>query len=138
MIELLCSANMQRDVFCDSAGTAGYHIGARPDPRTLNHAERRGFDLPSRARKFNVDKDFAEFDLILAMDRANLRDLKNLCRGMPEYVAKVKLLCDYRQKLNYEEVPDPYYGEAADFELVLDIVEDACEGLLKELKIKNA
>ncbi|MHB1050425.1 MAG: low molecular weight protein-tyrosine-phosphatase [Bacteroidota bacterium] len=116
----------------DSAGTAGYHIGELPDSRMRSHAAKRGFPLTHRARQFDSAKDFERFDLILAMDKNNMRDLQSMDRKN-QYGHKLKMMTDYSQALKVTEVPDPYYGGPEGFEHVLDILEDACGGLLKEL-----
>lgn len=116
----------------ESAGTAGYHIGELPDPRTRSHAAKRGYQLVSRARKFDPDEDFEAFDRIIAMDSNNLRDLKSLDRS-GQYHHKLSIMTDYCRDIEADHVPDPYYGGPDGFERVLDILEDACAGLLKEL-----
>jgi len=115
----------------ESAGTHGWHAGEPPDPRARAHAARRGYDLePLRARRVQL-ADFERFDLILAMDRDNLAHLFQLRpAGAP---ARVELLMRYARRHRLDEVPDPYYGAADGFERVLDLVEDACEGLLDHL-----
>ena len=116
----------------DSAGTAGYHIGALPDARMRSHASKRGYPLNSRARKFNPAVDFEKYDMIIAMDEENLRDLRAMDRDN-RYSGKLSLMTDYCQKITADEVPDPYYEGPEGFEYVLDILEDASEGLLKNL-----
>jgi len=125
------SAGLSIDV--DSAGTAGYHIGALPDARMRSHASKRGYPLNSRSRKFNPAVDFEKFDMIIAMDKENLRDLQSMDREK-QYVGKLSLMTDYCQKITANEVPDPYYEGPEGFEHVLDILEDACDGLLKKLE----
>lgn len=99
----------------DSAGTENYHIGDPPDPRSIRHAARRGYDLSAlRARQVHAS-DFLEFDLILAADELNLRELRRRCP--PEQHARLELF------LGDVALPDPYYGESDDFEKVLDLVE---------------
>ena len=116
----------------DSAGTHGYHIGEPPDPRTCEAALRRGIDLSGyRARKV-VPEDFQRFDLLLAMDRDNLALLQRGAR--PEYQAKLGLFMNYASRFDAEEVPDPYYGGEQGFELVLDMIEDAGQGLIRALQ----
>ena len=116
----------------DSAGTHGYHIGEPPDPRTCEAALRRGIDLSGyRARKV-VPEDFQRFDLLLAMDRDNLALLQRGAR--PEYQAKLGLFMNYASRFDAEEVPDPYYGGERGFELVLDMSEDAGQGLIRALQ----
>ncbi len=122
-----------RSIEVDSAGTAGYHIGTLPDARMRSHASKRGYPLNSRARKFNPDVDFEKFDMIIAMDKENLRDLEMMDREK-RYRGKLSLMTDYCQKIRADEVPDPYYEGPEGFEYVLDILEDACDGLLKKLE----
>ena len=116
----------------DSAGTADYHIGAPPDSRSQRAALRRGIDLSGlRARQVTVD-DFARFDLILAMDRDNLRELQAM---QPRNAhAAVKLFLEYAPELNLHDVPDPYYRDAGAFEEVLDLTSAASRGLLRSLQ----
>ena len=95
----------------DSAGTAGYHIGALPDARMRSHASKRGYPLNSRARKFNPAVDFDKFDMIIAMDKENLRDLQSMDTGK-QYRKKLSLMTDYCQKITADEVPDPYLRRA--------------------------
>jgi protein-tyrosine phosphatase len=115
----------------DSAGTADYHIGAPPDPRSQRAALRRGIDISGlHARQVAAD-DFARFDLILAMDAENLRELQAL---RPHHSrAAVKLFLEYAPDLELRDVPDPYYGEAAAFEEVLHLTTAASRGLLAAL-----
>ena len=120
----------------DSAGTAGYHIGSLPDARMRSHAGKRGYPLMSRARKFNPAVDFEKFDMIIAMDKENLQDLQAMDREK-KYRAKLSLMTDYCQRIAADEVPDPYYEGPEGFEHVLDILEDACDGLLKKLDNGN-
>jgi protein-tyrosine phosphatase len=115
----------------DSAGTADYHVGAAPDPRSQRAALRRGIDISGlRARQVTA-QDFLRFDLILAMDRENLRDLEAM---KPERAhAALKLFMEYAPSLGVLEVPDPYYRDAGGFEEVLDLTKAAARGLLAEL-----
>jgi protein-tyrosine phosphatase len=115
----------------DSAGTSGWHIGEPADERMRQAAANRGYDLDSLGRKF-VRSDFEEFDLIIAMDRENRRDILSLDPD-GKYAHKVKLLCDYLPNSPVSDVPDPYYGGRQGFETVLDMIEEACEGILDEL-----
>jgi protein-tyrosine phosphatase len=115
----------------DSAGTYGGHAGEPPDARAQAHAARRGYDLaPLRARLVQP-ADFERFDLILAMDRDNLANLLDLRPGGVD--TRVELLMRYARRHAVDEVPDPYFGPAAGFERVLDLIEDACDGLLAHL-----
>jgi protein-tyrosine phosphatase len=116
----------------DSAGTAGYHVGQAPDPRTRAAALRRGYDLsPLRARVVEPP-DFEEFDLILAMDRENLFDLQR--RAPHNARERVRLFLEFAPELGTTDVPDPYYGGSNGFEEVLDLVEAASRGLLRHVR----
>lgn len=116
----------------DSAGTHGYHRGELPDDRMRAHASRRGYNLTSRSRPVS-DADFEHFDYIVAMDDRNIADLKSLAPD-EESLRKIVRMTDFCQRLTADHVPDPYYGGAQGFELVLDILEDACDGLLRHLQ----
>ena len=118
-------------IYCDSAGTAGYHIGERSDARSIQHAEKRGYKMTHLARQLKPD-DFEKFDLILVMDQDNHHKTISICPSR-ELKAKVKMLTDFCQNVNPGYVPDPYYGTPTDFENVLNIVEDACSGFIKSL-----
>jgi len=120
----------------DSAGTADYHIGDAPDPRSQLAAQRRGIDLSGlRARQVQLS-DFSDFDLILAMDRDNLRTLERLRPAGSR--AKLRLFLDYLgQDPSPQDVPDPYYGGAAEFDRVLDLVTAASRGLIQSLQQRS-
>jgi protein-tyrosine phosphatase len=120
------------EVEIDSAGTAGYHIGTAPDPRSQSAALRRGIDISDLRARQITRGDFAKFDLILAMDRDNLRDLE--AKSPADARAKMRLFLDYAPQTGRTEVPDPYYGGAADFELVLDLCTAAARGLIAALQ----
>lgn len=115
----------------DSAGTVGAHVREKPDHRAQKVGVERGYSFEGiKARKVTV-KDFDNFDLILAMDNANLNDLQNMA---PEHLQhKAKLFLDFAENHEETEVPDPYYGGANGFRFVLDLVEDASDGLLELL-----
>ena len=115
----------------DSAGTHDYHVGEPPDPRAIEHAARRGYDLsPLRARQVTA-ADFREFDRILAMDRGHLRQLRAFApAGSP---ARLDMFLDHSGSWRGLDVPDPYYGGSRGFEEVLDMVEDASARLLEEI-----
>ncbi len=116
----------------DSAGTHNYHPNSPPDARTQKHAAQRGYDLSGlRARKVQA-ADFETFDLILAMDGDNLALLQAACPSAHQ--AKLRLLTEFCLTHHSATVPDPYYGNAAGFEHVLDLVEDACTGLLRHVQ----
>ncbi len=128
----LREAGLDEKVLVDSAGTHAWHAGAPPDHRSTQHASRRGYDLsPLRAREV-VDADFERFDLILAMDWDNLALLEERCP--PALQRKLGRLTEHCQRHDQPVVPDPYAGGAEGFEEVLDLVEDACEGLVERIR----
>ncbi|ARR43960.1 protein-tyrosine-phosphatase [Vibrio campbellii] len=114
----------------DSAGTIGYHAGNPPDARSMQAGKQRGYSFKGmRSRKVTVG-DFDEFDMVLAADKANLADLLDICPT--EHRHKVSLFLSHGDS-DYDEIPDPYYGGDAGFELVLDLIENASEVILKKL-----
>lgn len=128
-------ASLADRVVVDSAGTGAYHVGELPDPRTREAARRRGYTLDHRAWQFTA-KDFARFDLVLAMDAQNLRHLTLLAQGRPH---------DLRLFRSFDasapagaEVPDPWYGGDEGFAEVLDQCERACDGLLAHVRAQLA
>ena len=132
----LRAKNLENWVAVDSAGTHVYHIGEAPDLRTQRAAASRGYDLSElRARKI-APRDMDHFDLILAMDRKCLEAIRVMCP--PERIDRLRLFMDYAQRFDEEEVPDPYYGSGEGFERVLDMVEDASEGLVAMIKKRAA
>jgi protein-tyrosine phosphatase len=115
----------------DSAGTIDYHAGSKPDRRARETALRRGLDLSDlRARMVSSD-DFERFDYVIAMDRSNYADLEALCP--PGREARLHLFLDFAPEQPVREVPDPYYGGAAGFDRVFDLVEEASRGLLEKI-----
>lgn len=116
----------------DSAGTIAYHSGERADRRMQSHAVKRGYNLASISRKFNPNRDFDYFDVIIGMDDENMHSLKHMARNKTD-LEKLFKMTDFRKEWSYDEVPDPYYGGAEGFELVLDLLEDSCKGLLDKL-----
>ena len=124
-------AGLQDLIIADSAGTGDYHIGEPPDPRARAAAAQRGYDLTAlRARQVSRE-DFAEFDYVLAMDQENMRALERACP--PQHAHKVKLFTEFCSK-GACAVPDPYAGGAQGFEVVLDLVEDSAQGLLRHVR----
>lgn len=117
----------------DSAGTSAWHAGEPADRRMQSHAIKRGYNLTSISRKFDPHSDFDHFDLIIGMDDSNMENLKAMARNA-DHLKKLHKMTDFSRTFEYDEVPDPYYGGSEGFELVLDLLEDACEGLLEELK----
>lgn len=128
---LAAQKGYDRAIACDSAGTSSYHIGASPDRRMRAAAKERGIELHGQARQFTRE-DFTQFDLILVMDRDNYRDILRLD---PEgkYQDKVRMMCDFATNHPDQEVPDPYYGGTDGFNYVIDLLLDACDGLLEEV-----
>ena len=120
----------------DSAGITGYHAGDTADGRMQRHAAQRGIKLTSISRQIRKTTDFEYFDYIIGMDDKNMADLECLA---PNEAARNKLskMTDYCRKHTNTSVPDPYYGGTAGFELVLDILEDACCGLLNHIQVNG-
>ncbi|MBI9070496.1 MAG: low molecular weight phosphotyrosine protein phosphatase [Melioribacteraceae bacterium] len=116
---------------CDSAGTSAYHVGEMADSRMKIHAVKRNYNLTSRARQF-VYEDFTKFDYIIAMDRQNYNSILHMDHKM-KHRDNVSMMTDYCTEYNMNEVPDPYYGGNEGFELVLDLLEDACTGFLNKI-----
>ena len=129
--KMVADSTLAGKINIDSAGTHGYHVGAPPDARAIEHAAKRGYDLSAlRCRQVNAT-DFERFDYILAADAMNMKQLKAMC---PTRLAhKIEYLLDYGGDEEEFEVPDPYQGEAKDFELALDLIEEGCRGLLEYL-----
>lgn len=126
-------AGLSDKISIDSAGTADWHIGKTPDPRTQAAAAVRGYDLSTLRGRQAVPADFAEFDLILAMDNSNLNNLQAIqpADGKAELALYLP-----RFGISPDEVPDPYYGGEDGFELVLDMLEQASQVLLDEIKAR--
>jgi protein-tyrosine phosphatase len=125
-------AKLGQQISVDSAGTAAYHVGEPSDARSRSAGERRGYDLNGRARQFTRD-DFGKFDYVLAMDQDNLRALRKLAPDLASK-EKVRLLRSFDETAEPgAEVPDPYYGGTVGFNLVIDICERACRGLLDHI-----
>jgi protein-tyrosine phosphatase len=139
MRQMLEERTLYNDIIVDSAGIGSWHVGEMPDPRMRKHAALRCYDLsPLRARQFRAD-DFQKFDYIIVMDEENYHDVMER-GGVYADARKVLRMKDYfiRYK-GQQSVPDPYYGGAEGFERALNLIEDGCEGLLKDLvnKIKG-
>lgn len=116
----------------DSAGTIGYHVGEPADSRMQRHASHRGIKLTSISRKVNPMHDFEYFDYVIGMDDSNISDLYDMSTS-DEARKKIYKMTDFCETKNADSVPDPYYGGAQGFELVLDLLDDACNGLLKHI-----
>lgn len=129
--QLLSNRNLQELFVVDSAGTGDWHIGNPPDRRAQNAAAERGIDISNlRARQVN-DRDIHRFDYVIAMDRANRQELITLVGQT--HAHKVHLLLEFTDIAGFNEVPDPYYGGERGFDQVLDLIEQASEGLLQHI-----
>ena len=131
MLELIRKAGREEEFVIDSAGILSYHQGELPDSRMRAHAGRRGYELIHRSRPVRTD-DFYDFDLIIGMDDRNIDGLNDRAPG-PEEQKKIHRMTDYCTRMAADHVPDPYYGGSEGFEYVIDILEDACAGLLTSL-----
>lgn len=131
MNHLIKQRGLEDQIMCDSAGTSSYHTGSPPDRRMTSAAVRRGICLSGKARQFQ-HADFEGFDLILAMDKDNYENILYL-DSSGQYHSKIKLICEFCRTHPDREVPDPYYGGEAGFNYVIDLLLDACEGLLDQL-----
>ncbi len=133
--KLVADEGLEERIHIDSAGTHAYHSGEPPDRRARAAAERRGIEMSGiRARRV-TDEDFERFDLILAMDRLNLVTLQE--RAAYDVRQRIKLFLEASGVSQDADVPDPYYGGAAGFERVLDLVEEAAAGLLREIRARH-
>ncbi|MEA5422421.1 low molecular weight protein-tyrosine-phosphatase [Synechococcus sp. CCY9202] len=149
-LHLLAREGLEQAVVVDSAGTGGWHVGRQADPRMMAAAARRGIALPSRARQIER-ADLDRFDRILTMDEDNLRAVQSLARagrqgsigkgaegkdarGPAPSSALIEPITTHCRRFRAREVPDPYYGGEEGFEQVLDLLEDACSGLLEALR----
>ena len=132
MQALIDSRGLSDRFYLDSAGTYGGHAGDLPDSRMRQHARRRGYDLMHRSRQIK-GSDFEDFDVIVAMDEGNRRNLSRMAATVDEE-RKIVMMGRYITKYpHYDYVPDPYYEGAEGFELVLDLLEDSCQVLLDSL-----
>lgn len=130
---LLSRESMVDEINVDSAGTGDWHIGKAPDPRTRAAAMRRGYSLEHLRARTVASDDFTRFDYILAMDAANLRELRTLCPR--DYQGHLGLFLEFAANSRVNEVPDPYYTSGDQgFDEVLDLVEAASKGLLRHIR----
>ena len=131
---LIKQQGLENEFECDSAGTIDYHQGNYADLRMREHASLRGYELNSIARKF-ILQDFENFDWIITMDENNYSQISMLDQNN-KYTHKIMRMTDCCETIKISSVPDPYYGGNKGFDTVIDILEDACGGLLKHLKTK--
>ena len=131
--DLLRREGMEEEVFVDSAGTGSWHVGSPPDDRAQRSAYARGLDLSAQRARRISPYDCEEFDYILTMDEQNFQTVASLCRGS----AVVRPFLDFAPHSPEREVPDPYGGGPDSFERVLDLVEEASEGLLAVIRHRH-
>ena len=132
-LHLLEAQGLSDHFVVDSAGTGRWHVGNRADSRMRAAAERRGIHLPSRARQIELG-DLSQFDWVITMDADNLRTVKSLAQEAgSNATAEIRSMLSFARESQLSEVPDPYYGGDQGFEQVLDLLEDACSGLLDAL-----
>ena len=134
--EKLRKAGLANMVTVASAGTHASHVGSPPDGRAQSVAAKRGYDLSRQRARRVGDADFGSFDHVLAMDRDNLATLEERCP--PEHAGKIGLLMGFARRHAIQEIPDPYYGGQAGFDVVIDYIEDACDGLIESVLARPA
>lgn len=135
MKKMIADEGLEDKVFIDSAATSSWNEGKKPDERMQKHGEKRGYVFDSTARTFR-SSDFSKFDYIIVMDNNNYNNVKRLAKS-DEDVAKIHRMTDFSiQYSDHDHVPDPYYGGDDGFNLVMDLLEDAAKGLMKEIKSK--
>lgn len=130
--KLVAEANLAAQIAADSAGTHAYHIGDPPDRRAQQAAARRGIDLSGLRGRQATHRDFTEFDYVLAMDEENFANLRAICPGGQEH--KLRLFLEFAPARREREVPDPYFGGEAGFDRVLDMIEEAAQGLIEHIR----
>ena len=132
MKHLVTERGLEDEFLIDSAGIGSWHVGQLPDYRMRQCGQRHGYNFDHRARQFS-SKDFDRFDFIAVMDQENYHDVARQANSQAD-LAKIIRMSDYlRHHPGQKTVPDPYYGDTRDFEFALELLEDACEGLLDEL-----
>jgi len=129
---ILKNKTQNLDVYVDSAGTASYHVGNLPDSRSIEIANKNGIDLTDqRARQFS-EKDFDDFDKIYAMDTNNYSNIISLARNQSDR-DKVDVILNELNPKSYDSVPDPYYGAGDGFQIVYDMLDNACDAIVGKL-----
>lgn len=126
--------NGLNDIMVDSAGILSVHKGEKADGRMIAHAAKRGYDITSISRPVTKE-DYRNFDMLIGMDNDNISELRKKATNGVEY-GKIHKMTDFAIDSDHDNVPDPYYGGAAGFEKVLDILEKTCEGLIAKIKNK--
>lgn len=130
--KLVAEANLAAHISADSAGTHAYHIGEPPDRRAQQAAARRGIDLSGLRGRQATRRDFTEFDYVLAMDEENFANLRAICPTGQEN--KLRLFLEFAPARRERDVPDPYFGGDAGFDRVLDMIEEAAQGLIEHIR----
>jgi protein-tyrosine phosphatase len=130
--KLVCEHKLEHQFEIDSAGTHAYHIGEAPDERAQAACARRGIDISRLRGRRAVVGDIEKFDYVLAMDRENYENLLEVCPSGLE--SRIRLFMEFAPSRPEQEVPDPYFGGAGGFDRVLDMIEDAAQGLLEEIR----
>jgi protein-tyrosine phosphatase len=125
----------QEAIRVESAGTQDYHVGEAPDARAQKHAKLRGYDLSKLRARLVTPSDFHEFTWILGMDRSHVRYLESI--APPDGTARIGLFLEFSRRYAGQEVPDPYYGSAPGFEIVLDMAEEGVQCLLEKMLRKG-
>ncbi len=120
--------------FVDSAGTASYHIGEKPDHRSITVAKSKGIDISKQKARQFIEADFDRFDIIYAMDKSNYDNILSLAQN-EEDKRKVRLILNENPSITNKAVPDPYWGNMSDFEYVFEILDETCEIIAKKLLI---
>lgn len=134
IMKKLADENLFMNLEIDSAGTLDYHSGEPADQRMIDYSSKRGYDISQhRARQFDPDSDFVKYDYILAMDKENFSEITALDES-GRYKDKIFMITSFSEKYKGQEVPDPYFGGRKGFELVLDMLEDSCKGLIKKIE----
>jgi protein-tyrosine phosphatase len=133
--QVVRQASLADYIDIDSAGTHAYHIGDPPDRRAQAAAARRGVDLSGLRGRQATPRDIEEFDYVLAMDRENLQNLQAICPSGLE--TKLRLFLEFAGERVEQEVPDPYFGGESGFDRVLDMIEDAAQGLLADIRQRH-
>ena len=133
---LVFEDGLEDKIFVASAGTSGWHVGDRPDPRSIEVARENGIVLDSYGRKA-ISNDFAEFDYIIAMDQNNFADMSSLDGSSKKDAAKLYLMRDFDEIGKGQDVPDPYYGGDDGFSYVFELLDRSCRNLLEEIREEN-
>ena len=132
--KLVEERGLSHEIEIDSAGTGAWHINQAPDPRSQEAARRRGIDLSTQRARQVIPSDFNEFDYVLAMDEGNFDRLAGLCPS--GFNSRLSLFLKFAPELGRREVPAPYYGGEDGFDVVLNLIEAASEGLLAEIRVR--